>query len=109
MTITERLALIRAGYKRADIDAMIEAEAQQPAEPQDEQHEPEPQPEPEPEPQPEQPAEPEAELAQLRAEIAELRKGIQQRNFQQIAIDSPPRMTAEEALAQGVFGNTPKK
>lgn len=55
MTISERVALIRAGYTRADIAAMIEEERNPAPAPQPEPAPaPQPEPEPEPAPQPEQ-------------------------------------------------------
>ena len=82
MTITERLELIRAGYTKEEI-AQFDA--------------PEPKPEPKPEPTNDN-------SAVLKA-INDLTKAIQLQNMQKIGLDTPGGMTAEEALAAGVFGN----
>ena len=103
MTVFERLELIRAGYKRAEIDAMIKADedaAKAPPEEKPEQPKPE-QPKPE-QPKPEQPTQDNS--AVLKA-INDLTKAIQLQNMQKISLDTPGGMTAEEALAAGVFGN----
>ena len=103
MTINERLELIRAGYTKADIEAFETG-----AEPEPKQPKPEPEPkQPKPEPEPEQPKpEPPAQdnSAVLKA-INDLTKAIQLQNLQKIGLETPGGMTAEEALAQGVFGN----
>ena len=88
MTINERLELIRAGYTKSDIEAFETG-----AEPE--------QPKPE-QPKPEQPVQDNS--AVLKA-INDLTKAIQMQNLQKIGLDTPGGMTAEEALAAGVFGN----
>ena len=94
MTINERLELIRAGYTKADIEAFETG-----AEPEPKQPKPEPEPE---QPKPEPPAQDNS--AVLKA-INDLTKAIQLQNLQKIGLETPGGMTAEEALAQGVFGN----
>ena len=78
MTISERVALIRAGYTRQDIAAMIEEERNPAPAP---QPEPElaPQPEPEPAPQPEQGDAP-AWAAALLNSVQQLTGAIQYQN-----------------------------
>ena len=90
MTITERLELIRAGYTRDEISA-FETGAE-PEQPKPEQSKPE-------QPKPEQ-----DNSAVLKA-INDLTKAIQLQNMQKIGLDTPGGVTAEEALAAGVFGN----
>lgn len=102
MTINERLELIRAGYTKADIEAFetgTEPEPPKPEPPKPEQPKPEPEP---PKPEPEPPAQDNS--AVLKA-INDLTKAIQLQNMQKIGLDTPGGMTAEEALAAGVFGN----
>lgn len=108
MTIFERLELIRAGYKRAEIDAMIKADEEAakatPPEPREESK----QAEPEEPKQPEQ-AEPENEEVQrLKAEIVQLRKEMQLQNIKSIGLESPPNKPVEEVLAEAIFGNESK-
>ena len=82
MTITERLELIRAGYTKEEIAAFDAPE----------------------DPKPEDPK-PDAGNNEVLAAIAALTKAIQLQNLQKIGLDSPGTLTAEQALAQGVFGN----
>ena len=92
MTITERLELIRAGYTKEEISSFETG-----AEPE--------QPKPEEKPkEPEQPKPEQDNNAVLKA-INDLTKAIQLQNMQKIGLDTPGGMTAEEALAAGVFGN----
>ena len=86
MTISERVALIRAGYTRQDIAAMIEEERNPAPAPQPEpelapqpEPEPAPQPEPEPAPQPEQGDAP-AWAAALLNSVQQLTGAIQYQN-----------------------------
>ena len=105
MTITERLELIRAGYTKEEISAFekgAEPEQPKPEQPKPEQPKPE-QPKPE-QPKPEQPKPEQDNNAVLKA-INDLTKAIQLQNMQKIGLDTPGGMTAEEALAAGVFGN----
>lgn len=104
MTIIERLELIRAGYKRAEIDAMIKADEEaQKAPPKEEQ------------PKEEQPKEQQKEQEQpsevdsLKAKLAELKKQMQLQNIQKIGLDTPPQKAVEEVLAEAIFGNPEKK
>ena len=82
MTIIERLELIRAGYTKEEIAAFDSPE----------------------DPKPEDPK-PDAGNNEVLAAIAALTKAIQAQNMQKIGLDSPGKLTAEQALAQGVFGN----
>ena len=92
MTITERLELIRAGYTKEEIAAFDAPEEPKPEEPKPEEQKPE-------EPKPE------TGNNEVLAAIAALTKAIQAQNMQKIGLDSPGTLTAEQALAQGVFGN----
>ena len=110
MTIIERLELIRAGYKRAEIDAMIKADEEaQKAPPQEgpKQEEPKKPPEQPKEQQKEQ--EQPSEVDSLKAEVADLRKQMQLQNIQKIGLDTPPQTAVEEVLAEAIFGNPEKK
>lgn len=78
MTISERVALIRAGYTRQDIAAMIEEERNPAPAPQPEP-EPSPEPEPEPAPRPEQGDAP-AWAAALLNSVQQLTGAIQYQN-----------------------------
>ena len=127
MTIIERLELIRAGYKRAEIDAMIKADEDAAKAPPEEKPKEEPkkdepkkppeqpkeQPKDEPKKPPEQPKEqPKDELAEvdaLKVELAELKKQMQLQNIQKIGLDTPPQKSVEEVLAEAVFGNPETK
>jgi hypothetical protein len=97
MTITERLELIRAGYTKEEIAAFDAPEEQKPEEQKPEEQKPEEQ---KPEEQ-----KPETGNNEVLAAIAALTKAIQAQNMQKIGLDSPGTLTAEQALAQGVFGN----
>ena len=108
MTINERLELIRAGYTKEEISAFetgAEPEQPKPEQPKPEQPKSEQpkseQPKSE-QPKPEQPTQDNS--AVLKA-INDLTKAIQLQNMQKIGLETPGGMTAEEALAQGVFGN----
>ena len=101
MTIFERLELIRAGYKRAEIDAMIQAEAETKKEPEEPK---------EPVIEPEEPKEPviepdNHEVTALKERIAELEHALQMQNIQKLGIDTMPAESVENVLAQAVFGN----
>lgn len=113
MTIFERLELIRAGYKRQEIDAMIREDAELAKEkPKD----PEPAKEPPKDPAPEQekPKDPEPapeqgnEVDLLKKQIDELKKQIQLNNIKSIGMDTKPEKPVEEVLAEAVFGNPSK-
>ena len=111
MTIFERLELIRAGYKRAEIDAMIKADEDAAKEkPKD----PEPVKEPpkDPEPVKEPPKDPapakDSEVDVLKAQIEELKKQVQLNNIKSIGLDTKPEKPVEEVLAEAVFGNPTK-
>ena len=114
MTIIERLELIRAGYKRAEIDAMIKADEDASKVPPEEKPKEEPKKD-EPKKPPEQPKEQQKEQEQpsevdsLKAELAELKKQMQLQNIQKIGLDTPPQKSVEEVLAEAVFGNPEKK
>ena len=110
MTIIERLELIRAGYKRAEIDAMIKVDEEaQKAPPKEEPKQEEPKNPPEQPKEQKQEQEPPSEVDTLKAEIAELRKQMQLQNIQTIGLDTPPQKAVEEVLAEAVFGNPEKK
>ena len=108
MTIIERLELIRAGYKRAEIDAMIKADEEaQKAPPKEEPKQEEPK---KPSEQPkEQKQEQPSEVDSLKAELAEMKKQMQLQNIQKIGLDTPPQKAVEEVLAEAIFGNPEKK
>ena len=107
MTIIERLELIRAGYKRAEIDAMIKADEEaQKAPPKEGPKQEEPKKPPE---QPKEQQEQPSEVDSLKAEVAELRKQMQLQNIQKIGLDTPPQKAVEEVLAEAIFGNPEKK
>lgn len=99
MTIFERLELIRAGYKRAEIDAMIKADEEAAKAPE--------QPQEEPKKEPEQPKE-QDEVARLNAEIDNLKKQLQLKNVQSIGLNTSPDKPVEQVLAEAVFGNESK-
>ncbi len=93
MTIEQRLTFINAGYTKDEIAAMEAVEN--------------PAPPAEPEPEPPKPAEPTPgndNKAVLDA-IAALTAAIQLSNVQKTGVDSPTKLSAADALAQGVFGN----
>lgn len=96
MTIEQRLTFINAGYTKDEIAAMEAVENPKPAEPE--------QPKPA---EPEQPKPPEPDngnKAVLDA-IAALTAAIQLSNVQKTGVDSPNKLSAVDALSQGVFGN----
>ena len=99
MTIFERLELIRAGYKRAEIDAMIKA---------DEDAAKEKLKDPESEKEPTKDPEPNNEVVVLKAQIEELKKQIQLNNIKSIGLEKKPEKPVEEVLAEAVFGNPTK-
>jgi outer membrane biosynthesis protein TonB len=107
MTITERLELIRAGYTKEEIAAFDAPEEQKPEEQKPEEQKPEEQKPEEQKPEEQKPEEqkPETGNNEVLAAIAALTKAIQAQNMQKIGLDSPGTLTAEQALAQGVFGN----
>ena len=102
MTITERLELIRAGYTKEEIAAFDAPEEQKPEEQKPKEQKPEEQ---KPEEQKPEEQKPETGNNEVLAAIAALTKAIQAQNMQKIGLDSPGNLTAEQALAQGVFGN----
>ena len=102
MTITERLELIRAGYTKEEIAAFDTPEEQKPKEQKPKEQKPEEQ---KPKEQKPEEQKPETGNNEVLAAIAALTKAIQMQNMQKIGLDSPGTLTAEQALAQGVFGN----
>lgn len=110
MTIFERLELIRAGYKRTEIDAMIKADEEAtkaPEQPKDEPKQEEPKKEPE-QPKQDEPKQ-DDEVVRLRQEIEQLRKDMQLKNVQSIGLKTNPDVPVEQVLAEAVFGNPPMK
>lgn len=100
MNVNELLELVRAGYSKDEIQAMIQPEA-----------EPEEQPEPvkEPEPEVKQPAPAagpdqfsfENELKEIRASIAEMVKTFQAANVQNARMNAPASSdSAQDILAE---------
>lgn len=110
MTIFERLELIRAGYKRSEIDAMIKAD-EDAAKAQEQ--EPKEEPKQELKKEPEQPTQDEPqqddEVTRLRQELEQLRKDMQLKNVQSIGLNTNPVVPVEQVLAEAVFGNPSKK
>jgi hypothetical protein len=110
MTIFERLELIRAGYKRSEIDAMIKADEDAAKAP---EQEPKEEPKQEPKKEPEQPKQDEPkqddEVNRLRQELEQLRKDMQLKNVQSIGLNTNPVVPVEQVLAEAVFGNPSKK
>ena len=99
----QRLQLLKAGYSREEIASFEKLEQEE----QSQDHAAEDQ-------QQEQAAEPE-KAAQPGKEIdiagmiaAEVKKAIQTANINNAAVDALPKKTAEQALAEGVFGNPTK-
>lgn len=111
MTIFERLELIRAGYKRQEIDAMIREDAERKPDPAPEQEKPK---DPEPALEQEKPTDPNPapeqgnEVDLLKKQIDELKKQIQLNNIKSIGMDTKPEKPVEEVLAEAVFGNPAK-
>lgn len=97
MTIEQRLTFINAGYTKDEIAAMEAVENPTPPE------EPE-QPKPA-EPEQPKPAEPDNGNKAVLDAIAALTAAIQLSNVQKTGVDSPGKLSAADALAQGVFGN----
>ena len=109
MTIFERLELIRAGYKRVEIDAMLKADEEAakatPPELKEESKQPEKAEEPK---QPEKAETENEEVQRLKAEIEQLRKEKQLQNIKSIGLSSSPDKPVEEVLAEAIFGNESK-
>lgn len=87
MIYTEILELIRAGYKKEEIEAMMAAESKQNQEPKQEQkQEPKADPEPEPDRDPEPPAKSETDklVEALGMKLDSLTNAIQAKNVNQI-------------------------
>ena len=103
MTIFERLELIRAGYKRTEIDAMIKAD-EEAAKEKPKDPEPAKETSKDPDPAPEQGN----EVDLLKKQIDELKKQIQLNNIKSIGMDTKPEKPVEEVLAEAVFGNPAK-
>ena len=102
MTITERLELIRAGYTKEEISAFETGVEPEQPKPEEKPKEPE---QPKPEEKPKEPEQPKQDNSAVLKAINDLTKAIQLQNMQKIGLDTPGGMTAEEALAAGVFGN----
>lgn len=113
MTIFERLELIRAGYKRTEIDAMIKAD-EDAAKEKPKDSEPVKDPPKDPAPEQEKPKDPNPapeqgnEVDALKAQIEDLKKQIQLNNIKLIGLDTKPEKPVEEVLAEAVFGNPSK-
>ena len=109
MTIAERLELIRAGYTKEEI-AAFDTPAQEPPKQADPakqtQADPAKQTQADPAKQTQaNPEPPKQDNSEVLNAINNLTKAIQLSNMQQIGLNTPGGMTAEEALAEGVFGN----
>lgn len=89
MTIEQRLTFINAGYTKDEIAAMEAVEN----------------PTPQAEPEQPKPAEPDNGNKAVLDAIAALTAAIQLSNVQKTGVDSPGKLSAADALAQGVFGN----
>ena len=107
MTISERVALLRAGYSRSEIAEMIDAEQKQ------EEQKPEEQ---KPEEQKPEENKPEKNSVESGVDkdptieaIDNLRFAIENLLQAQAVSDPPKKMTAAEASAVGVFGNRKEK
>ena len=107
MTITERLELIRAGYTKEEI-AAFDTPAQEPQK----QADPEPPKQFNPEiptqadpakPTQANPEPPKQDNSEVLTAINNLTKAIQLSNMQQIGLNTPGGMTAEEALEYGLI------
>lgn len=91
MTIEQRLTFINAGYTKDEISAMEAVEN--------------PTPPADPEPEQPKPEEPGNDNKAVLDAIAALTAAIQLSNVQKTGVDSPGKLSAADALAQGVFGN----
>ena len=87
MTYTEVLELIRAGYKKEEIDAMMKAE-----------QEPTPAPVPEPAPEPKQESETEKLVSALGMKFDALTAALQKQNVNQI--EGEPTNTTGDIIAR---------
>ena len=103
MRVSEYIQLLRAGYTKAEIDAIVAEEKNPPPQP---EPEPEPQPEPEPEPQPEpEPENPPAWAAALAQSIEHLQSTMQA--FNRTSLEQPednPMGDVDKALAAYLQG-----
>ena len=97
MTIEQRLTFINAGYTKDEIAAMEAVENPTPP--------PEPEPSKPAEPEPPKPAEPGNDNKAVLDAITALTAALQLSNVQKTGVDSPGKLSAADALAQGVFGN----
>ena len=95
MKLNERIALLKAGYTKADIDQIIADEAAAPADP-----------------EPAQPAEPSADymkvLEALANEVKGLKASVQAANIQNTNIDTGASVPTAESILASLF-EEPKK
>ena len=107
MTIVQRLQLLKAGYSREEIKSFEDLEQQ---EQQSQDHAAEDQQQEEAAEQAPAPAAQQGKEVDIAGLIrAEVQKAIQTANINNAAADPRPKQPAEQALAEGVFGNPPTK
>ena len=101
----QRLQLLKAGYSREEIKSFEDLEQQ---EEQSQDHAAEDQQQAAEQAQAEPAAQQGKEIDIAAMIAAEVKKAIQTANINNAAVDSLPKQTAEQALAEGVFGNPSK-
>ena len=103
----QRLQLLKAGYSREEIKSFEDLEQQ---EEQSQDHAAEDQQQEQAAEQaPAQAAQPGKEIDIAAMIAAEVKKAMQTANVNKMAVDTLPKQTAEQALAEGIFGNPPSK
>ena len=103
----QRLQLLKAGYSREEIKSFEDLEQQ---EEQSQDHAAEDQQQEQAAEQaPAQAAQPGKEIDIAGMIAAEVRKAMQTANINMAAMDTLQKQTAEQALAEGIFGNPPSK
>ena len=102
----QRLQLLKAGYSREEIKSFEELEQNEKS--QDHAAEDQQQEQAAEQAQAEPAAQQGKEIDIAAMIAAEVKKAIQTANINNAAVDSLPKQTAEQALAEGVFGNPSK-
>lgn len=109
MKLEDVMALVRAGYTKAEIAAMDAPEPAAPAPQPEPAPQPAPAPQPEPTPQPEPSPAPAPQVSQTEALLREILGAVQQGNINKAAMEPPVEKGADVVTARLINPNYGKE